>query len=227
MATGITSNYNLMDPLLDPRVMTFFIRTDVGYNYTDKGSVLRSPGLGEITPLPLLINPNSFSQTMEQQINRIKTIGGFVVQHWGHKPDVLKIVGKTPAFYLTPEEHVKALSLQPNAVNFYSNIQSTNSAYQKYLADVGRDLSESYREFRRLIDVYRHNGISTDPKTGQINKKALGKVDISYQGILYRGHFESFDYDEDENNPYTIEYSFTFYVLKEITLQTSLRAARG
>jgi hypothetical protein len=204
---GITAvKYESLPIEEDPRLVIFRIVDRNG-----KVLEVKSPGNGDsFTSFPMLINPSSMSTSMEQLVNPIKTIGGYVVQHWGHNLDTISANGSSPAFYLSPEQ------MQDAANN--PNIVATAG-----LANGQRDLTLGYRNYKKLLDIFRHNGIFTQPETGMINRAGVGNIEMQYQKTLYRGYFENFTEEESEETPYYINYSFTYKVEKEISLSVTMR----
>ena len=155
----------------------------------------------------MILNPNSWNVTMQQLVTPIRTVGGYVVQHWGHNPDTISVEGWSAAFYLSGEE--LSLINDPGGVS-----DGITSAHRRF--------TEGYRHFLKLLEVFRHNGVDVLPK-GMPKRAGLGAIEIQYQGVVYLGHFLEFNYTESEENPYSIQYSYTFKVRREITLDFALR----
>jgi len=70
-----------------------------------------------------------------------------------------------------------------------------------------RRTSVSYREFLRLVDLFRSNGCMFD-KNGFIKNRYY--ILLSFGTEAYKGFFESIDVTEDAMNPFQFIYTITF-----------------
>ena len=89
--------------------------------------------------LTMKINPENLNTQFSQLLNRKRTWGGFIEEHWGEQLDSLSASG---------------ISSQ-----FYSELGLTNES---------RRDTDSFKEFEKFINVYRNNGTLYDQKTGAI-----------------------------------------------------------
>lgn len=196
--------------LNDSRVVRFRIVSRAGVPVP-----ITSPGFSTpIDTLSMLINPASFDTDMEQSVNPVKTIGGFIILHWGHMPDVISASGTTPAFYLDAEDIKKYTKTLVNT----QNNNARDFAYG--LTDINREFTAGYQNYKKLLDIFRHNGVTTDQFTGRIDRNGVGSVEMIYKNTIYRGFFMTFDEKESADTPYSIDYSFTYKVVKEISLRS-------
>jgi len=93
----------------------------------------------EIPDLAMAINPRNLSSKYSQLINRKRTIGGFIEEHWGEQLDDLSASGITASFI-----------------------------GERGLTNYARRDTDAFREFMEFVDIYRNNGSIYDTKTGQI-----------------------------------------------------------
>lgn len=85
--------------------------------------------------LVMHVNPQTWSESHNQKIERIQTRGGFVEQHWGTELTEVNADGSTGAF-----------------MNIYTGLSS-----------VLRHRTIAWDRFRDLYDLYRNNGSVYDP----------------------------------------------------------------
>jgi hypothetical protein len=91
--------------------------------------VTNLPDKYKVPDLVMKINPQNLSCTYSQLINRKRTLGGFIEEHWGEQFDMISASGKTGQFF---------------GVNGLTN--------------ANRRDTEAYRNFENLIAIYRNNG---------------------------------------------------------------------
>jgi len=97
------------------------------------------PDKYKVPDLIMKINPSNLSSNYSQLINRKRTLGGFIEEHWGEQLDSISASGKTGQF-------VNKLGL----TNF-----------------TRRDTA-AYNDFQNLIAIYRNNGVLYDSFTNRI-----------------------------------------------------------
>jgi hypothetical protein len=97
------------------------------------------PNKYQLPDLTMSINPQSLSSDYKQLLNRKRTIGGFVEEHWGEELDTLSSSGRT--------------------ATFYGPLGLTNYA---------RRDTQGFLEFQKFVNIYRNNGTLFDEKTSLI-----------------------------------------------------------
>jgi len=97
------------------------------------------PDKYKLPDLTMSINPQNLSTDYKQLINRKRTIGGFVEEHWGEELDSMSSSGRT--------------------ANFYGPTGLTNYA---------RRDTQAFLELEKFINIYRNNGTLFDEKTGML-----------------------------------------------------------
>lgn len=153
-----------------------------------KAIIWQIDGLPEkykISDLIMKINPQNLSSNYTQLINRKRTLGGFIEEHWGEQLDTLSASGKTGQFF-----------------------------GQNGLTNARRRETEAYKNFEKLIAIYRNNGSLFHESTGKII--AQGWVVMNYDDCIYKGYFENFGVSEIADKQFELSYNFTFKVTLEV-----------
>ena len=117
-----------------------------------------------------------------------------MVEHWGENQDKLEASGKIAAFQA---------------------IDTTTDATGPGLTRTARQYSLSYQNFLSLYQIYRNNAgiyIPDPVDLTKTNLSVLGSVYIYFDYTMYVGSFDNFTISENDQEPYTLEYSFTFSV---------------
>ncbi len=215
------------------------------------GTKVRPASLNAWLSVPdviLLVNPASLNWSLANTVQETRTRGGFMQEFWGSELDTLSASGTTAAAYVASFNPVQAGA----ASGASSGAAVGSSAFGAFGGALGalaggiiggltakgkrqgggltiRDLrsdSAGYRNLRRLVDVYRSNGIiyglkatgnyavGNGPEKPAFRKALLygGYVSILYDGITYRGFFENFEIREAGEAPFWLEWNFTFKV---------------
>jgi len=161
--------------------------------------------IAAMPPLRLLVNPQSFRQSMDKVIVDNWGRNGPIVEHWGDNQDRIEGSGKIAAYY--------SLDAQPQ---FNQNGSVGNSPG---LGRTARQFSASYQNLLSLWLLYKNNGGIWFPdnfpdsnSSKKMNLSLVGSIYIYFDSILYIGSFDSFNLTESETEPYTLEYNFSFTV---------------
>lgn len=166
----------------------------------------------------LLVNPASLEWSLENTVQETRTRGGFMQEFWGSELDTLTASGTTAAAYVA--------SFSPSLVGPPAPATPTERQGGGLTIRDLRSNSAGYRNLRRLVDVYRSNGIiygmramgnyavGNGPEKPAFRKALLygGYVSILYDGVTYRGFFENFEIREAGDAPFWLEWNFTFKV---------------
>ena len=71
--------------------------------------------------------------------------------------------------------------------------------------------SEAWSYFKKLIQVYQMNGVSYQATNKNRNFQSfIPTAECHYDGYVYKGYFENFNYSEEEGQPWTRKYNFSF-----------------
>lgn len=111
-----------------------------------------------VPDLIMKINPSNLDESYTQLINRKRSLGGFIEEHWGEQLDSLSASGTTRSFF------------GPNG-----------------LTNQNRRDTEGYKEFEQLVNIYRNNGSIYNERTGQIVAQGtivMNYDDYIYQGYF-------------------------------------------
>lgn len=128
-------------------------------------------GLIETPPLILLINPQSLTMSRTKLQNYTdRSRFGFVFQAWGEEQPKLSISAKCGAF-ISGERGVQWAS---------------------------RRDSSSWQNLANAFRFYRHNGYIYDTVGKSNAHHFVGALSIHYDGWVYYGNMESFNYSYDE-----------------------------
>ena len=131
----------------------------------------------------MMVNPASWQVDLPQKtVQQVKTLGGIQLQYW--YPDLGTI--------------------SANGIIGNMLTASNNTSMLK---------SDAWIYFKRLVDTFLGNGIASfrgaSPATiGQVPFRPT--VKIRYYGYTYLGYFETFQFTESEDNPFTRDYSLTY-----------------
>lgn len=225
----------------DPRTLVFRI-------IDKKGLVISTPveGLGLVEEFPMLLNPKAFSIKMEQLVNPVRTKGGYIVYHWGHRPDTITASGNTPAYYVSEKDLIrlgKGDFLTPGREVELANQKGLSGADRDKFIKANSDLhhlgafpsvgstglsrtyrneTEGFRHYKKLVEIYRNNGVKKF-SSGLPVPGGEGFIEMQYQNMLYRGHFLSFNERETVEQPFSMEYDFVFKVRQEVTTMVQMR----
>jgi hypothetical protein len=192
----------------------FIVRIPISFQIDYKNRKITNP-----PELFLLINPSNLNFSSSKKINSEFARGGYITEEWGDLQEILEFSGKIGGYYvLNPKVGFSGLNRHD------------------------RTKSPSFRNLMNLLMIYRNNGMIYDntPPSSQKNKSdslmkntkvlkqnvrsskmavskknriiGVGDVYLNYDGVSYRGSFDSFSIEEKADEPYTLSYSFSFTV---------------
>ena len=170
------------------------------YNVTSSRRYNTKPMVFDLnieTPPPsltLLINPTNLEikyapKMIEQRVRWAGTSPGYIFHVHHDELDVLTASGKSAMFM--------------------SNGGLTRTDRTDTLA---------YENIETLVAFYRNNGSNFNPKSNSTLNPAMinsvGRVTITYNGFLYKGHFISFSCTENDSSPFNVDFNFEFKVTR-------------
>jgi hypothetical protein len=182
----------------------------------------------EILGIRLMINPASVSVNLAKIINRTQSMVGWIEDHWGEEIDTVTLQGSSAAFVIGSPSLAQAgraavsQAADPYKADaradFYSYMGVTEYNLITHttrrmletepgLTVAQRRTTMSYREFKRLIEIFATNGCIFDNQ-GFVQERRY--IRISYDYASYLGYFESIDLNEDANTPFRFTYTITF-----------------
>lgn len=142
----------------------------------------------DLPSIVLLVNPNNMTRNYNHIISSgDRTRTGFVVEHWGEQLPTISLAGNSGGFYLVNRKGGGGLT----------TFQEGSAAYQQFMS---------------LFQLYRSNAyLRNEDKTIGL----VGAVEIFYDGKIYTGSFNAFNFSEDEGKPFSIDYNLEFTVRYE------------
>ena len=77
--------------------------------------------------------------------------------------------------------------------------------------------SPRWAQFKKLIAVYQNNSIAYTPNQLNRNSSSFNPTAVcTYDSVTYKGYFENFGFGEEQDQPYTRKYDFSFKFLEMI-----------
>jgi len=175
--------------------MAIYKKTTVKRNDNVKQMVFELEIKNPPQPLVLLINPTSLETRYVPKIaeQRVRWVGSNI-----------------PYIFHGQHDELDVLSASGKSAMFISD--------EKGLTRVERRQTAGYENIARLLAIYRNNGTNRNTKpNGKVNPctiESVGRVILSYNGFIYRGHFISFSISENDSMQFNMDFSFEFKVTK-------------
>jgi hypothetical protein len=163
--------------------------------------------------IELMVNPASLSNNMSKMVTRTQTMTAFLEEHWGEELDTLSFQGSTATFVNggTDTYNVRLYDSETSPIKQFYRYAGTGTTSvhddEPGITTSNRRNSVSYRQFLRLLDLFRANGCTFDA-SGFVKNRYY--VYLSFGSEAYRGLFESIDVTEDASNPFKFVYTITF-----------------
>jgi hypothetical protein len=148
-------------------------------------------------PLRMLVNPASFEVAAEKIVADSNwTRNGPVIEHWGDGQDKITGSGKISGFYAIDTQDANGPGLSRTTRNYSMAYQNFLSLWLLYRSNAGLFLPTFASDRGDIINIL----------------SVLGSIYIYYDGIIYIGSFDSFNVNETDTAPFTLEYDFSFTV---------------
>lgn len=144
-------------------------------------------------PLILLINPTSLETKYTPRVaeQRVRWTGYNI-----------------PYIFQAHHDELDVLTANGKSAMFISN--------DKGLTRTERTETVGYENLEKLVAIYRNNGTNRNKKpNSSINPcmiDSVGRVVMSYNGFIYKGHFTNFTVSENEAMPFNLDFTFEFKV---------------
>ncbi len=153
--------------------------------------------LNEMIPYAIKLNPSpqNLKITSDKLFSQTRTLGGWVFEHWGEKPSMLSISGRTKMLDDDPDRRA--------AVEFaFFTLQKLYKLDKRTLQTLipGLDIASDF---------------ITSITNGLLNPKDYSKLAqtlISWKYDVYTGFFTKFQWQHDAMNPRVYTYSFDFLI---------------
>ena len=151
-----------------------------------------------LNPLTLFINPKTWTRSTTKKNTNTFTRGGYKSERWGEELEQIDASGEIGAFY----------------------------TQQTGLTRINRSQTPSYRNFLQLIQMFKNNGCyysnTYDGANLGATKSArivnVGYIEVLYGHEYFRGTFDSLSVKESADSPFSLSYSFTFYVGEVVSI---------
>lgn len=147
--------------------------------------------------LALWINPKELERSLSHVISDSFARKGHINEFWASELMKISASGSTPAFYTLATG----------------------------LTRINRMSSGAFNNLMTLVEFYRNNGYVFD-RVDKRRIKAVGEVEIDYDGFQYFGRFDNFQITESAESPFKLDYSFSFTV-RRATLVPRVFAPAG
>ena len=209
-AEGYSSSLrtSIMNQALRPYNPALFTCHQLADMYEQYMTMNRTPAL------VMLINPNDMSVSYNKiQQFTDRTRSGYVYKAWGHEPTTISFSGQIGAFY-AGESNSSDVRYSGEFITETDSPTGNQEASRKY--------SASYQNLMNLQSLYFNNGYIRDRANSSEMRPSLahhqiGTVNIWFDGVHYRGHFDKLEYSfEEDKNRGGLGYSFDF-TASEIT----------
>lgn len=203
---------------------------------------IKSNSIKDRRVIPLYINPQVVRVNEQKIIQDNQTIGGFLIQYWGEKLTTINVNGTTGSggvdainilyrIYRNEQIEFRKLLLKRadelrNETEKISSVSAgtvDESIYGAFDLLTGGVLSDLTEGISSTMDMYK-SLISPDQNSANSNKTInilptiasfAVSVDMHYQGEVFRGYFNSFNFSENASSPGLFDYDFSFTVLKK------------
>lgn len=170
-----------------------------GGGVTDRKEQIMTWRLPNRNTVRMYINPESFSIKEAKVINSIRTKGGYVVQYWGEQFPVITMSGTTGSSGIEGINILRDVYLSENrAFDLVANALSRKAGSSTSVDD--------------LINGVVNSTIDTDSVFRPSLASLALNVGLYYQGVFYRGFFNSLDVTETVDKLGLFSYTIGFTV---------------
>lgn len=193
--------------LLNPMTPSPNYRTASGI--TNRDRQVMTWVLPNSSSIQMYVNPENFVINESKQITSTRTKGGFVVQYWGDNLTKLTMSGTTGSSGISGINVLRSIyhsenqifaQIASNTSADLLNQQSSSSTFPSTQSNIGQQLV-SYMQSQ-----LQNRNFIMRPSLASL---ALGVV-LYYQGIQYKGFFNSITITEDVNRLGLFQYNIEF-----------------
>lgn len=187
-------------------------------------------------------NPNKLTFTMEKEYKQTKTIGGYVFEHWGKKPTIMRgtvLIKKEGSFAQLIGINTKETGLDLEDKSFNPELFTLQTLFDVDQRKIKGALNMAKGEYglKNIIGKGVDSGVSwvkskfsSEPSNpyerlvsnnvyqepGQSTMEGyfntFTDTIIYYKGCIYTGFFTKMTWEEDGKTPFTNECTFEFVV---------------
>ena len=160
--------------------------------------------------IPLMIimapNPQTFKAVDEKVFTLEQTLGGWISEHWGNKPEKISCSGITRTKYGTLKNNTKSHLLAEGSLLLLQQIYKWD-----------KEKITSFWKLMKKDTFGRFNPKSIVSPLKNRDMLRLSRTYIWYKGTAYTGFFTNFNYEEKAEMPRNYSYSFEFMSLSNTT----------
>lgn len=192
--------------------------------------------------IPCYISPQNFRTEEGKIITETMTKGGFIIEYWGEKLQVINVDGTTGSggieaieilHSIYRNEQIQMEQLLRNRARTLSQESAaalqdtaTSTAQAGIVSALDSLFEDGFSEIingvksvvEEITDIFEDtveditNPVTLIPSLGAF----AVAVDLYMQGAKYRGYFSSFTVSESADSPGLFDYSFSFSVLRKV-----------
>ncbi len=155
-------------------------------------------------------NPYTWKSSLEKVYTMDQTLGGWITEHWGNKPEEIKCSGITKTKYGTIKNNINSHIEGEGMLLLLKQIYMMD---KEKLVSVWGQMDNK----KKIISESTIDKIVSTRK--DIDLMRLARTYIWYKGTVYTGFFTDFDYEEKAEMPRNYFYNFTFISLSNTTDQ--------
>jgi hypothetical protein len=174
----------------------------------------KTPHLGYVQ---MYLNPQQIKINSSKVIQSQRTKGGFIIQYGGENMDAISISGTTGAAGMEGINILQAIyrseqlafeGIAAALEEQLSNVQ-LDQAIGGLVTSFGNEITEGFQFGQNVLQITSQlfNGLNRPRPT---LASLASNIDMFFQGVLYRGYFESFSVDESAAKPGWFEYHIEF-----------------
>jgi len=181
-------------------------------------SAVTTGGLALFPFVLLPVNPKQLKVQHKKKSNYQYTLGGFVLNHWHDDLTTITATGYIPSMMSRSKPFAASYWAFLFLLNLYkSNGQIVTSTSQPININIG--IQESLKPtmpqvaggaMAESVGTADALAIKSDSITVDSQSLRNSEVQLAYQNDIYTGIFLDFTIEEDEEQPNTLLYSFTF-----------------
>jgi hypothetical protein len=141
--------------------------------------------------IEMYIDPTNINVKKKVLSQKILTKGGWVLQFWGH--DLTMLTVRATSGYYGVTKGSKPFAFTGEAIK--TNMRQT-----------------LYKDPLKVFEKIKENAYNRR-FDGDLPYRGKPVITLIYEGISYRGYFDSFDYSLNSETPHIIQYGFNFNII--------------
>lgn len=175
-------------------------------------------------PMYLTLNPNpeSMDISTKKVYSKTQTIGGWVFEHRGAEPDIMKVSGVTPAIIDIPDyiNNTILTTRQVKVETYLVQLQQLVKLDKERVINFAKGWKKAFSsKAADVISLAPTDKALKNKISNVLNDKldimTLARTLIYYKGTIYFGFFDSFSYTETPDRFY--KYNFQYVIVQSST----------